>query len=155
MFESVNPLLLKKEVIVGYRGETVVIRVGNVDLPMHYTHAFAVSGWIRAEGAKAKAKSGRAKTLRSLAVPDSVTNNLPLPNERGNGPGIHVKEKLVTYKRSDVILEGKMVAITIGAQTLRLHYNSALKVAQHIRVWAKQARNQAGDTRHWSEINEE
>jgi hypothetical protein len=53
----------------------------------------------------------------------------------------------------EVTAEGEMVAIQIGSQTLKLHYEDALLVSQWIRLRAKQAKNACGDrSRHWSAI---
>lgn len=150
-FESVSPLLTKQGVEVSSRGELVVLQIGNVDLPMHYEHAFAVSKWIREEGQAIKRLTGLAKTTRSLGVlEDASAKAKPLPREAG--AAIHVKPKLQDWQRSDVKSEGRLVAIKVGSKTIRLHYSNALKVAQWLRVRAKESRNRAGDVRHWAEI---
>lgn len=64
---------------------------------------------------------------------------------------IHVKPTLLTQQRVEVAAEGELVAITVGNTTLRLGYEQALLLSQWIRVRAKEAKRNAGDTsRHWS-----
>jgi len=49
--------------------------------------------------------------------------------------------------------EGETTVIQIGNSTLRMHYTDALKLQQWIRMAAKEAKTNAGDTgRHWSTI---
>jgi hypothetical protein len=152
MFPQQSPLLTKQGVEVSSKGENVILRIGNVDLPMHYEHALDVSRWIREEGQVAKSLTGRRRTMRSLGIlEDAAAKPSALPPP-APGVAIHVKPKLQDYRREDVRLEGRLVAIKIGRHTMRIHFESALKIAQWLRLRAKEARNRAGDTRHWSAI---
>lgn len=150
-FPNTASPLLKQDVEVSSKGELVVIRIGNAELLVHYEHGLCLSEWVREEARLIKRLAGQGNTLRSLAVPDEDDNDA-LPYQ--GGVAIHVKPKQQTWQRSDVCGEGKLICIKVGNQTMKMHFENALKLAQWIRVRAKEARNRAGDTRHWSEISE-
>lgn len=150
LFPQASPLL-KRSLEVTSKGENVILTIGNVDLPMHYEHAFDLSAWIREEAAFIKSGTGLGRVTRSLGMlHDDSAKAKPLPHQPGTA--IHVKPKLREYRRSDVSSQGRMVLVLIGTNTVSLHFQDALKIAQWLRVRAKEARNTAGDTRHWSEI---
>lgn len=68
-------------------------------------------------------------------------------------PNIIVKPSLVTPQQVAVGTEGELVTVTIGNSTLKLHYESALKLSQWLRVRAKEAKRRCGDvSRHWSVV---
>lgn len=68
-------------------------------------------------------------------------------------PVVVVKPSLLTPQHVAVNTEGELVTITVGNSTLKLHYESALKLSQWIRVRAKEAKRRAGDqSRHWSVV---
>lgn len=145
--------LLKRGLEVFAKGEIVTLRIGNVDLPMHYEHALDISRWVRIEARDAKSLTGRSRTMRSLGVMhDADAKPLePLPYQAGTA--IHSNPKLRAWRREDVTTQGRLVLIKIGATTISLHFENALQVAQWIRVRAKEAMRTAGDTgRHWSVI---
>ncbi len=153
MFQYSSALLTKQSIEVFSSGETVTLRIGNVDLPMHYEHALDMSRWIREEGAFAKRPTGRAKTLRSLGMlQDLNARAKPLALHRGAGFGILAKQRLRDWYREDVATEGRLVRIKVGSSVVKLHFESALKVAQWLRVRAKESQRTAGDERHWSTI---
>lgn len=150
-FPQASPLLTKQGVEVSSVGENVVLRVGNVDLTMHYEHALALSAWVRQEASYIKKATGRAKVARSLGtLHDASAKAVPLPLQAGTA--IHVRPKLHEYRRSDVSTYGRLVLIKIGLNTISLHFESAFTIAQWLRMRAKESRNRVGDTRHWSEI---
>jgi hypothetical protein len=151
LFQQSSPLMTKQSLEVSAKGELVVLRIGNADLPMHYEQALDISRWVRQEGQAIKRGTGRAVSSRSLGVlADADAKAKPMPYTAGTA--IHSKPKLQSWRRENVWAQGRIVNITIGGSTLNLHFESALKVAQWLRVRAKEARNTAGDTRHWSEI---
>lgn len=152
LFPTSSPLLTKQDVAISSNGESVIWTIGNVPIPVHYEHAFAISRWIRLEARLIKGLTGRGRTLRSIGVlEDSEQSQRPLP--RASGVAIHVKQKLQTWKRSDVGSEGRLVRVQIGTHTIEVHYENALKIAQWLRVRAKESKRRAGDNdRHWSEI---
>lgn len=155
MFNQSSPLLTKQGLEVSANGEQVILRVGNVEIPMHFEQALDLSKWIRFEAALAKRGRNRAKTVRSLGILRNLEAPLDkaLPDARGGLFGIHVKAKAKSWHREDVVLEGRsLVAIKIGSKTLRLHFEKALTISQWLRVRAKEAQRTAGDTRHWSEV---
>lgn len=147
-----SPLLTRQAVAVEARGETVVLRVGNVDVPMHYEQALRLSAFMRAEARAIKRATGRAKTLRSLAVP-TVEQGRPQPLPYTPGTAIHAKEPQAVWHPGSVGSEGRLVHVQIGDYALHMHYENALKLSQWLRVRAKEAKHTAGDTaRHWSQI---
>jgi hypothetical protein len=148
-----SPLLTKQALAVSSKGENVVLQIGNTDLAMHYEHALALSKWMRQEAQWIKRGTGRSKATRTLGVMQDADGPRlkPLPYL---GAAIHVKPKLHSYRREDVSTEGRLVSVKVGASTFSLHYENALKVAQWLRVRAKESRNTAGDVRHWSEIGD-
>lgn len=51
--------------------------------------------------------------------------------------------------------EGEKVIVRFGNASVAMHYETALKVSQLVRVHAKKAKRRAGDnSRHWSAIGE-
>ncbi len=151
MFGSSSPLL-KQGVEVSAKGDLVTLRIGNVDIPMPYEHALDLSRWIRLEARFAKAGTSRARTVRSLGILEDLRTK-PLPYTPG--VAIHVKEKLQTWHREDVEAIGRLVKIKIGPHTIQLHFESALRIAQWLRVRAKEAQRTVGDSRHWSTLKGE
>lgn len=151
LLASSSPLLTKQGVKVYALGESVVLTIGNAPLSMHYEQALALSRWIRQEAKAIKRLTTRAKTMRSLGVMhDADAKPKPLPYQRG--VAIHVKDKQHSWNREDVWSEGRLVATRIGRHTFKLHFENALKIAQWLRLRAKEAKSTAGDPRHWSEI---
>lgn len=152
-FPNSSPLL-KRGVEVSAKGENVILRIGNVDLPMHYEHALDISRWIREEGRAAKALAGRGRVVSSLGtLHDASAKEKPLPLYSQGSAAIHVKTPLNKWRREDVFTQGRIVSIKIGGNVITLHFESALKVSQWIRLRAKEAKRIAGDTeRHWSII---
>jgi len=149
MFTQSSPLLTKQSIEVTSNGEAVILRIGNVDLPMHFEHAFDISRWIREEGTACKRGTGRARTTRSLGIASNAEEKqTPLPYT----PGVAIHTPVIKrhWHRRDVYAVGRIVHFTIGNSTATLHFESALKIAQWIRVRAKEAQRTAGDVRHWS-----
>lgn len=152
---SSSPLFTKQGVEVSSLGENVILRIGNVDLPMRYEHALDVSRWVRIEARHAKSLTARPRTSRSLGIMHDADAKPEKPLPLTGGVAIHVKPKLQNWRREDVAAEGRVVAITIGNTTIKLHFENALKVSQWLRVRAKEAMNRAGDMRHWSTVETE
>lgn len=76
-------------------------------------------------------------------------HNVPLESI----PRIHSRPPLLRPEQVEVGVEGELVTITVGNSTLKLHYESALKLSQWVRVRAKQAKRECGDvSRHWSAV---
>lgn len=51
--------VLKPEIVgVRHEGELVVLKFGNTEIKMHYTHALQLSGWLRVHGKAAKRLAG-------------------------------------------------------------------------------------------------
>jgi hypothetical protein len=47
--------------------------------------------------------------------------------------------------------EGDLVKLEVAGKTLNMHYSTALKISQMLRVHGKQSKNISGDfARHWS-----
>lgn len=142
-----SPLFQKQNVSVISRGEYVVLQIGNTPIEFHYEHALDLSKWVREESRSIAKHYGDSKSLRSLGT----LNPEPSPPVPANA-GIHIKPKLLRWHRQDVTSKGRILTIKIGAHGFDIHYKVGLIIAQWLRVRAKEARNLAGDTRHWSEI---
>lgn len=55
--------------------------------------------------------------------------------------------------RYSVAHEGDLVALTIGNTTIKMRYEDAITLSQHLRVHGKAAKRAAGDqSRHWSAV---
>jgi hypothetical protein len=147
-----SPLLTKQALAVSSKGENVVLSIGTTDLAMHYEHALALSRWMRQEAQWIKSGRGRSKATRTLGVMHDIDAAPLKPLPYTQGAAIHVNPKLHSYRREDISTQGRLVSVKVGASTFSLHYENALKVAQWLRVRAKESRNTAGDVRHWSEI---
>ena len=145
-----SPLFRKEGLAVSSRGEIVTMRIGNTDIPMHYEQAIDLSRWIRSEAAIIKRARGRQRTTRSLGIMhDAEAKAKPIPNHK---PGVHVKERLAKWHRGDVTSEGNLICTRIGGYVFKLHFANAITVSHWLRIRGKEARNTAGDTRHWSAI---
>lgn len=60
---------------------------------------------------------------------------------------------LLKRERVAVRTEGALVVLTIGNVDLKMEYDTALQISTWMRVRAKDAKRQAGDTgRHWSVV---
>jgi hypothetical protein len=60
-------------------------------------------------------------------------------------------DELLLKERLETRPEGDQVVLKIGNTDVKFHYEVALKLAQWLRVSAKQAKLNAGDySRHWS-----
>lgn len=55
---TVPDLLTPQRLSVESQGETVIIRVGNSELKMHYEDALKISQWIRSRAKEAKRRAG-------------------------------------------------------------------------------------------------
>lgn len=154
MFQSTNPLLTKQNLEVAAKGELVLLTVGNSTVSMHYTQALNLSTWVRTMARRAKRVAGRGSSIRSLGrITDlSAPTPKPLPNYRGTTAAIHVVPSLLTFQEHNVRLLGRLVQVDLGSNQMEIHYQTALKLSQWLRVRAKEARNTAGDTRHWADI---
>ena len=156
MFQSSNPLFTKLKAVISGEGEQVTLHIGDTPIQMHYAQALDISRWIRAESRVIKAAigNGDGRTLRSLGILENLSaKKKPLPVT--DGVAIHVKSKLQEWHREDVTSQGKMLRVRIGRHMLTLAYRDGLKIAQHLRVWAKACMRNAGDTRHWSSFESE
>ena len=140
-------LLKKQSMSVSTKNENVILTIGNVSLPMHFSHAFDLSKWIREKAASIKSVMNRARTIRSLGTLD--TRPQFTPNANG---GIHVKSKLNSWSEDDVTIEGRLICIQIKNKIIRLHFENALTISQWLRVRAKEAQRCVGDLRHWSKV---
>lgn len=135
-------------------GEHVVWQIGNTPIRLHYTVALDLSQEMRTVAALIKEQQGGAMTTRSLGVlrdasprrPSRLLTNTPRPNR-----GIIVRDPEV--HKFVVFADGSLVAVSVRPHTLHLPFEAALTISQWLRVRAKESRNRAGDTRHWSEIS--
>lgn len=151
-FPQSSPLLTKGNLSVTSSGEDVFLNLGNQKLPMHYEHAMDISRWVRIEAGRIKSNLGLERTTRSLGILHDASAKPKRLAPRPRGPSIHIKRATYSWDRRDVYPNGRLVCIKVGPHVLSLPFRTALKVSQWIRVRAKEARNTAGDTRHWSEI---
>ena len=60
-----------------------------------------------------------------------------------------VRNDLLKRERVAVAHEGDTVKLTFGNVEIKMNYVDALQLAQWIRVRGRQAKNTAGDKRHW------
>jgi hypothetical protein len=71
-------------------------------------------------------------------------------------PAVHSKPKLLAPQELAVLVDPgnpELVVIKVGNSELRMFYEDALKVAQWIRLRAKEAKRLSGDvSRHWSAL---
>lgn len=142
--------LLKQGVAVTNSGENVILQIGNTPITFHYEQALVLSRLIRSAAQQIRALKGGIRTVRSLAAvtePEAYT-----PMATGQSIGIHVKEKMHVVNDNTVSINNSLVSVRISNHTFSTHYRNALKLSQWLRVRAKQARNTAGDIRHWSII---
>jgi hypothetical protein len=70
-----------------------------------------------------------------------------------SAPNVIAKKPLLAPEYVEVTADGELVTIRFGNVPVTMHYEAALKIAQFIRVRAKEAKRKAGDvSRHWSAI---
>lgn len=147
-----SPLLTKQQVNVTCSGEVVRLHIGNASIAMHYEQALALSAMIRREAKAIKRAIGRAKTIRCLGTLEDLDAR-PRPIPYSPGTAIHVKTPLEKFNSQQVGSEGRLVRVQIGNNTIRTHFENALKISQWLRLKAKECQRIAGDTeRPWYTI---
>ena len=152
LFPQSSPLLTKQAMEVIAKGEHVILRIGNTDLTMHYEQALCLSRWMREEATYIKRGTGRGKTFRSLGTLHDANAKPPKPAPVAKGVSIHAKPKLLTWHRTDVKTNGRLVSAKIDGQVFEIHFETALKISQWLRHRAREAMANAGDTRPWYEL---
>jgi hypothetical protein len=138
-------------------GENVELSIGNCHWVMHYTTALLLSVWMRRKAHLAKRHAQDvSQHWRGLAFlhdaekgPDHGQPFNPLKTARV------VVNNLLTREHIDVRQEGISVVVRLRDSKATIPYEPAITIGQWLRVRAKQSKNRAGDTRHWSEISDE
>ena len=147
------PIDVATKVTVGFNGETVILLLGNTPLRMHYRDALWVSAEMRrlATIIKWTASPNGFKAIRSMGIMhDANAKTKPIPVVAG--VPIHTKRRELKAKNLKLYSVGRKIMLQVGHHTAGFLYRDVFPIAQHLRMWAKQAMAKAGDTRHWSRV---
>jgi hypothetical protein len=146
------PVLTPVQGSVSAAGETVTLALGSSKWNFHYETAFLLAHWMK--------KSARqARPINSF----SQTHGLATLHDAEKGPdfgqpytpnGLYqVKKDLVPKDRIAVGINGQLVVVRLGNDEFKLPWIGADRMAQWLRLRAKDCKRRAGDLqRHWSQI---
>lgn len=135
------------QVEVSRVGELVILQVGNVIRSMEFERAIKLAAQMQAAGKLAKRVAGddshryrMAGTMTDAAAPPAKQGRFQQLPERVRDVGAHPV--------------GTLVQVRMGSERFDMDYNAAFQIAQWLRVHGKMARNEAGETAHWTKIGE-
>jgi hypothetical protein len=141
-------LAQKTTVEVSCRGELVILRFGQVGYSLEFPLALRLSAVMKHEARMAKLSSGDESTLRICV---GTLHDASAPK----GKRKRFMEKLPELLRAqnvDVEARGRHVTLSFGTVVREFDHRDAARLAQWIRLRGKEARNNAGETAHWTAI---
>lgn len=141
-------LLKRQHVEVACQGELVLLRMGNVSFSLEFPLALQVSAAMRHEAKMAKLYA-RVRERGFYCVGILHDANADKPKRK------RFMQKLPELLRArdlDVRQEGQLVVLKIGHAEAKFPFPTARMVAQWLRVRGKEAKRNANEPRHWSEI---
>lgn len=141
-------LLTKHPIAVSCVGTLVVLAIGNVRRSLEFPLALQLAAAMKHEARMAKLSSGRNE--RGLHV-FGVLHNAQAERPQRKRFMDRVPELLKPHGLA-VYAEGQIVRLKIDKATAGLPYPVARTVAQWLRIRGKEAKRNAGERRHWSEI---
>ena len=130
------------------RGTLVVLTMGDQRYSLEFDLALKLSAAIRQHARIAKLCSGNhERGIRALGVLHDATAAKPRRKRF-----VERMPELLKPHGLDVGSEGQLVVLRVKRTTAKLPYPEALTLAQWIRVRGKEAKQNAGEPRHWSEV---
>lgn len=132
-------------------GEDVVLKVGNVQWRMFFETALHLSWWMRQCAKRANPEGGGRFGVAGILHDANKGPDFGQPFTPGKV--YPVNREMLTKERIAVAWRPQVVALKLAGAEMDLGYQAAQKIAQWIRLHAKQSKRRAGDvTRHWSQI---
>lgn len=142
-------LLQSTPIEVAVSGELVLLTLGNLHFKLEFQLALQLAAAIRFNAGIAKVQAGHEGFSRRRVF--GVLNDLSASQPRRKRFAEKLPE-LLPPRGLDVSTDGALVVLKLGKVTAKLPYAVAFTVAQWLRVRGKEARNNAGETQHWSEF---
>lgn len=141
-------LLQQNHFAVECRGMLVLLSMGDQRYSLEFDLALKLAAAIRQHAHIAKLCSGNhERGIRMLGVLHDATAEKPRHRRF-----VERMPELLKPHGLDVGTEGQLVVLKVKRTTAKLPYPQALTLAQWIRVRGKEAKRNAGEPRHWSEI---
>ena len=130
------------------RGTLVLLTMGDQHFSLAFDLALKLSAAIRQHAHIAKLCSGNhERGIRMFGVLHDATAFKPRRRRF-----LERMPELLRPHGLDVGTEGQLVVLKVRRTTAKLPYPQALTLAQWIRVRGKEAKRNAGEHGHWSEI---
>lgn len=141
-------LLQSSHLAVSTAGELVLLSVRDLSVSLEFQPALELACAMRMEAAVAKRIAGDDTSRKTMfgVLSNGTPERAPQSRFRRALP-----ERLAA-RDLKVRHVGQTVEVHFGRQVLTLGYKDAIRVAQWIRVRAKEARNAARERAHWSEL---
>ena len=147
-------MLTQQTIHVASVGESVALQIGNWRRAMKYDVALLLSWWMQKHAREARKWAGDGPQLRVCGV----LHDAERPNADQPFNPLRVRlvvPDLLKTGQISVRRDGELVAVAFGADEVRLPYKAALKIAQWLRMRAKESKRRAGDVaRHWSVVGQ-
>lgn len=149
------PLLVEVKSI----GEDVIIAIGTWNRSLHFETAVLLASWLDECARDAKEWSGnRHHWLRGVGTLHDASDHRWINAGQPFTPGKVYPVNRDLLKKADISVRqvGGTVELTAGTAMATIPYEAALRIAQWIRLRAKESQTRAGDvTRHWSQITKQ
>lgn len=141
-------LLQKTSVAVAQSGELVLLEIGARRWSLEFQPALELAAAMRIEAKHAKRAAGDDSFKNTVfgVLTDAAAPVPALSRFRRGLP-----ERLAA-RALGVRAVGSNVEVSFGRDCATFGYRDAVKVAQWLRVRAKQARNAAGERLHWAQL---
>lgn len=141
-------VVTQQPVEVSASGELVILCIGNMSFSIEFPLALQLAVAIRYHARLAKLNSGRdERGFHVVGVLHDASAQQPKRKRF-----IERLPELLRPRGLNVDTDGQLVVVTFGRTTLKLPYPAARTLAQWMRVRGKEAKLNAGEHRHWSEI---
>jgi hypothetical protein len=149
------PLLVEVKSI----GEDVIIAIGTWNRTLHFEPAVLLASWLDECARDAKIWAGNQhRWLRGVGTLHDASDHRWINAGQPFTPGKVYPVNRDRLKKADISVRqaGSTVEFTASTALATVPYETALQIAQWIRLRAKESQARAGDvTRHWSEITKE
>lgn len=143
-----SALLQQTSIEVAAVGELVVLSLGNLAYSMEFDLALQVAADMTAAARDVKKSTGDKS--RRYRVAGSMHDATP---DKQVLTRFHTKlPERIARKDIGVRLKGAMVVLRLYKTEADIPYEAALSISQWLRVRAKEARNEAGEEAHWSDL---
>jgi hypothetical protein len=141
----VDDLLTKQNISVETDCDRVILSIAKNDLMIPYNQAFKISAGIASAGRECMrlAKEPRENWREMMKLDDLPDGGNITVNEVSK-----LRRSTTMLKKFDwrVDVNGEMISLWLGNDTVRFHFETGFKIAQWLRLGAAQSKRWAGDT---------